>query len=212
MQTPVYAAARLDRLPIGPFHRRVLRLVGAGMFFDSFDNAMMASVLATLVGSGWSTMGLNASFISATFLGLTVGAATAGLVGDRFGRRFAYQFNLLIFGGACLVASVAPSMTWLIAIRAVMGIGLGAEFVVGYGMISEFVPPARRGQFTALLNLISSSGVFAVSLTSLLVIPLLGWRAKFVIGGAGALGAWWLRRKLPESPRWLEHVGRTEQA
>ncbi len=103
-------------------------------------------------------------------------------------------------------------MSWLIAIRAVMGIGLGAEFVVGYGMISEFVPPARRGQFTALLNLISSSGVFAVSLTSLVVIPLLGWRAMFVIGGLGALGAWWLRRKLPESPRWLEHVGRTEQA
>jgi putative MFS transporter len=212
MHTPVYAAARLDRLPIGPFHRRVLRLVGAGMFFDSFDNAMMASVLATLVGSGWSTMGLNASFISATFLGLTVGAATAGLVGDRFGRRFAYQFNLLIFGGACLLASVAPSMAWLIAIRVVMGIGLGAEFVVGYGMISEFVPPTRRGQFTALLNLISSSGVFSVALTGLVVIPLVGWRVMFVIGGAGALWVWWLRRKLPESPRWLEHVGRTEEA
>ena len=212
MHIPVHAAARLDRLPIGPFHRRVLRLIGAGMFFDSFDNAMMASVLAALVGSGWSSLSLNASFISATFLGLTVGAATAGVVGDRFGRRFAYQFNLLIFGGACLAASLAPSMTWLIAIRAVMGIGLGAEFVVGYGMISEFVPPARRGQFTALLNLISSSGVFAVSLTSLVAIPLLGWRAMFVIGGIGALWVWWLRRKLPESPRWLEQVGRTEEA
>jgi MFS transporter, putative metabolite:H+ symporter len=212
MHTPVHAAARLDRLPIGPFHRRVLRLVGAGMFFDSFDNSMMASVLAALVSSGWSTMSLNASFISATFLGLTVGAAAAGILGDRFGRRFAYQFNLLIFGGACLAASLAPSMTWLIAIRAVMGIGLGAEFVVGYGMISEFVPPARRGQFIVLLNLISSSGVFAVSLTSLAVIPLLGWRAMYVIGGVGALWVWWLRRKLPESPRWLEHIGHAEQA
>jgi putative MFS transporter len=212
MHTPVHAAARLDRLPIGPFHRRVLRLVGAGMFFDSFDNAMMASVLAALVGNGWSTMSLNASFISATFLGLAIGAATAGLVGDHFGRRFAYQFNLLIFGGACLAASLAPPMTWLIAIRAVMGIGLGAEFVVGYGMISEFVPPARRGQFIALLNLISSSGVFAVSLTSLVAIPLLGWRAMFLIGGVGALWVWWLRHKLPESPRWLEHIGRSEEA
>ena len=212
LQTPVHAAARLDRLPIGPFHRRMLWLVGAGMFFDSFDNAMMAGVLAALVGSGWSTMALNARFISASFIGLTIGAAMAGLVGDRLGRRFAYQFNLLIFGGACLLASVAPSMSWLIAIRAVMGIGLGAEYVVGYGMVSEFVPPARRGEYTALLNLISSSGVFVVALTGLVVIPLVGWRVMFVIGGAGALWVWWLRRKLPESPRWLEQVGRTEEA
>ena len=70
---------------VGLFHRRVLRLVGMGMFFDSFDNSMMAGVLAALVGSGMSTLALNATFISATFLGLTVGAATAGLLGDRLG-------------------------------------------------------------------------------------------------------------------------------
>jgi putative MFS transporter len=212
MNRPVNAAARLDRLPIGPFHWRVLRLVGAGMFFDSFDNSMMAGVLATLVASGWSNMALNARFISATFFGLTIGAALAGLVGDRLGRRFAYQFNLLLFGVMSLVASVAPSMDWLIAIRCVMGVGLGAEFVVGYGMMAEFVPPANRGRFTTILNVISSSGVFSVSLVGLIVIPLIGWRAMFVIGGAGALWVWWLRRKLPESPRWLESVGRTEEA
>jgi putative MFS transporter len=212
MATQVNAAARLDRLPLGPFHRRVLRLVGMGMFFDSFDNSMMAGVLAALVSSGASTMALNATFISATFAGLTIGAATAGLIGDRLGRRFAYQFNLLIFGSMCLVASIAPSMDWLIVIRCIMGIGLGAEFVVGYGMISEFVPPRNRGRYTALLNLISSSGVFAVSLTGLAIIPWLGWRAMFVIGGIGALWVWWLRRSLPESPRWLEAVGRNDEA
>ena len=212
MATHVNAAARLDRLPLGSFHRRVLRLVGLGMFFNSFDNSMMAGVLAALVAGGMSTMALNATFISVTFLGLTIGAATAGLLGDRLGRRFAYQFNLLIFGGASLVASVAPSMDWLVVIRCIMGIGLGAEFVVGYGMISEFVPPRSRGRYTALLNLISSSGVFAVSLTGFAVIPWLGWRAMFVIGGVGALWVWWLRRSLPESPRWLEAVGRSDEA
>jgi MFS transporter, putative metabolite:H+ symporter len=212
MNRPVNAAARLDRLPTGPFHWRVLRLVGAGMFFDSFDNSMMAGVLAALVASGWSDMASNAQFISATFIGLTIGAAMAGVAGDRWGRRFAYQFNLVLFGTMSLVASLAPSMDWLIAIRCVMGIGLGAEFVVGYGMMAEFVPPASRGRFTATLNLISSSGTFTVSLVGLAVIPLVGWRAMFVIGGVGALWVWWLRRKLPESPRWLESVGRPEDA
>ena len=212
MQGSVNAAARLDRLPLGSFHRRVLRLVGMGMFFDLFDNSMMAGVLAALVSSGVSTMASNATFISATFAGLTIGAASAGFIGDRLGRRFAYQFNLLIFGSMCLVAAVAPSMQWLIVIRVIMGIGLGAEFVVGYGMISEFVPPGSRGRYTALLNLISSSGVFVVSLTGFAIIPWLGWRAMFVIGGVGALWVWWLRRKLPELPRWLETIGRNDEA
>jgi MFS transporter, putative metabolite:H+ symporter len=212
MNRPVNAAARLDRLPIGPFHWRVLRLVGAGMFFDSFDNSMMAGVLAALVGSGWSNMALNARFISVTFFGLTVGAALAGLAGDRLGRKFAYQFNLLLFGLMCLAASLAPSMNWLIAVRGLMGVGLGAEFVVGYGMMAEFVPPASRGRFTTMLNVISSSGTFVVALVGFVVIPLVGWRTMFAIGGCGALWVWWLRRKLPESPRWLESVGRLAEA
>ena len=149
------------------------------MFFDSFDNSMMAGVLAALVSSGVSTMASNATFISATFAGLTIGAASAGFIGDRLGRRFAYQFNLLIFGSMCLVAAVAPSMQWLIVIRVIMGIGLGAEFVVGYGMISEFVPPGSRGRYTALLNLISSSGVFVVSLTGIRDDPV-AWLARNV--------------------------------
>jgi putative MFS transporter len=212
MDHQVNAAARLDRLPLGPFHRRVLRLIGVGIFFDGFDMSMMASVLAALVAGGWSNMGLNASFISATFVGLTIGAALAGLLGDRLGRRFAYQFNLLIFGAMCLIGSVVPSMHWLIVIRGLMGVGLGAEFVVGYSMISEFIPPRHRGRYAALLYLVASVAVFAVSLVGLLVIPWLGWRAMFAIGGVGALWAWWLRRKLPESPRWLEAVGRTAEA
>jgi putative MFS transporter len=79
-------------------------------------------------------------------------------------------------------------------------------------MMAEFVPPASRGRFVTMLNVISSSGTFTVALVALVVIPLVGWRAMFVIGGCGALWVWWLRRKLPESPRWLESVGRTAEA
>ena len=152
MHVPVNAAARLDRLPMGPFHWRVLRLVALGMFFDTFDNSMAAGILAALLHSGWSTLALNADFISVTFVGLSIGAVLAGVLGDRFGRRFAYQFNLLIFGGMCLASALAPSMGWLIVLRGLVGIGLGAEYVTGYSMVSEFVPPGRRGWALALVN------------------------------------------------------------
>ncbi len=197
---------------MGPFHWRVLRLVALGMFFDTFDNSMAAGILASLVQSGWSTLALNAHFISATFVGLSIGAALAGFLGDKFGRRFAYQFNLLVFGSMCLVSATAPSMDWLIVTRGIMGIGLGAEYVTGYSMVSEFVPPGRRGWALALVNLVSTSAGFVVSLVGFAVIPTIGWRAMFVIGGIGALWVWYLRKSLPESPRWLEQVGRNEEA
>ena len=74
------------------------------------------------------------------------------------------------------------------------------------------MPPGKRGRYIGLLGLIAGAGVFASSLIGMIVIPFLGWRAMFVIGGLGTLWVWWLRRHLPESPRWLERVGRDEEA
>jgi MFS transporter, putative metabolite:H+ symporter len=212
MNNSVNAAARLDRLPMGSFHWRVLRLVGLGMFFDGFDNSMGAGVLAALVKDGWSTIALNAHFISATFIGLSIGAVLSGFLGDRWGRRFSYQFNLLIFGVTCVLSAFATSMDQLIVLRGLMGIGIGAEYVVGYSTVSEYVPPKKRGWALAVIGLFSMSGGFAVYLISTQVIPHFGWRPMYVIGGAGALWVWYMRRKLPESPRWLEKMGRNAEA
>jgi MFS transporter, putative metabolite:H+ symporter len=206
------AGPRLDRLPIGPFHTKVLWLVGLGMFADSFDNQLSGAVLASMVSTHWSTLELNSAFMSATFAGLTIGAALVGWLSDRYGRLFAYQFNLAIFGVMALVSAFSPSMEILIACRFIMGIGMGAEYVMGYGLITEFVPPQQRGRYLGLLGLIGGSGVFVTALVSMAVIPMFGWRAMFLIGGVGALYVWWLRRHLPESPRWLERVGRADEA
>ncbi|MEM5318314.1 MFS transporter [Paraburkholderia sp. JHI869] len=202
----------MDRLPIGAFHRRVLWLVSMGVFFDSFDNTLSGSVLAALLKTGWSTLELNSLFMSVTFAGLTFGAAAAGWLSDRLGRRFAYQFNLLIFGCLAVVSAFAPSMQWLIALRAVMAVGMGAEYVMGFGLITEFIPPEQRGRYQAWFGLFAGVGVFVTSLVSLAVVPKFGWRPMFFIGGIGTLWVWWERRKLPESPRWLERIGRGKEA
>ena len=87
------------------------------------------------------------TFISLTFVGMTLGALITGFVGDKFGRRFTYQINLLIFGLASLAAAFAQDMTQLTACRFVQGLGLGAEIVVGYSTLTEFVPPKTRGRW-----------------------------------------------------------------
>lgn len=212
MSAPVDSRRRLDSLPTSPFHRRVMWLVGLGMFFDSFDNTLSGSVLASLLKIGFSTLELNSIFLSATFVGLAIGAALAGWMSDRFGRCFAFQFNLALFGLLAFCCAFAPSMPVLIGIRAVMGIGMGAEYVMCYGLIVELMPAAKRGRYLGILGLFGGFGVATSSAVGALVIPVLSWRAMFIIAGCGTLIVWWLRRSLPESPRWLEAVGRHQEA
>ncbi|MEA3084818.1 MAG: transporter, putative metabolite:H+ symporter [Paraburkholderia sp.] len=208
----VSAGARLDRLPISRFHRRVLWLIGGGMFLDSFDIYLAGGVLGALAKTGWSTMHLNAAFLSSTFIGMLIGAFSAGVLGDAKGRKFTYQFNLAVLGLASIAGAFAPNMTWLIVCRFFMGLGLGAEIVVGYGSVGEFMPPAVRGKWSAYLSLITNSALFFSTFLGYLIIPSIGWRAMFAIVGVGAMIVWVLRKKMPESPRWLESKGRYDEA
>jgi putative MFS transporter len=210
--TSVNAGARLDRLPMSAFHRRVLRLVGLGMFFDGFDIYIAASVLGATYREGFSTLGQNAAFVSATFVGMMIGSAGTGFLGDRYGRRFTYQANLAIFGLAAIAAAFAPNMAVLIGLRFIMGVGLGAENVVGYSTMTEFMPPATRGRWLGLVAVFVVTGLPVSALVAWVVTPYFGWRAMFVIGGVGALLVWRSRKALPESPRWLESVGRLPEA
>ncbi|MEJ8310607.1 MFS transporter [Agrobacterium larrymoorei] len=211
MQTAA-VSQRLDRLPILPFHKRILTLVGAGLFFDAFDIYLANSVLGALVQDGWSTVDKNAAFLSATAFGMLLGSIMAGILGDRYGRKFTYQFNLLVFGLSSIACAFMPTMEWLIVARFVTGIGLGAELVIGYGLLSEFVPPSHRGRWAALLSCIAQFGLFAATLTSWIVIPSLGWRAMFIIAGIGGLIVFIARKNIPESPRWLERNGKQAEA
>ena len=106
----VQTGARLDRLPISSFHKRIFWLIGAGMFFDGYDLYVAGGVLATLIQTKFSTLPQNLQFISLTFVGMTIGSLVTGFLGDRFGRRFTYQVNLLIFGLASLAAAFAQDM------------------------------------------------------------------------------------------------------
>ncbi len=208
----VATGARLDRLPISSFHYRIFWLIAAGMFFDGYDLYVAAAVLGATFHSHFSTLAQNAEFVSLTFVGMTLGSLAAGFLGDRFGRRFTYQFNLMIFGLASLAAAFAPSMDILDGLRFIMGFGLGAEIVVGYGTMTEFVPPRSRGRWLAFMAFVVVAGLPVVMILANLIVPHFGWRPMFIFAGVGALIVWYLRKRLPESPRWLEANGRQAEA
>ena len=212
MTASVNAGPRLDRLPVSSFHYRIFWLVGAGMFFDGYDLYVAGSVLAATLQTKFSILPQNLQFVSLTFLGMTIGSLVTGFVGDKFGRRFTYQINLLIFGVASLAAAFAQDMPQLIVCRFIQGLGLGAEIVVGYSTLTEFVPPKTRGRWLSFLAFLTVCGFPVTAILGYLIIPSFGWRPMFIIAGIGSLIVWYLRKNLPKSPRWLESQGRTAEA
>ena len=199
MAAAVNAGGRLDRLPISGFHYRIFWLVAAAAyFFDGYNFSFRFIV----VRHYWTVRAgtVRATAVRVTFLGVSPGAGDRFL-GDRFGRRFTYQFNLAIFGLASLAAAFAPDITTLNWLRLVMGLGTGAEIVVGYSTLTEFVPPASRGRWLAFMAFLVVSGLPVTTLLGNLIIPNFGWRPMFVIAGVGALIVWYLRKSLPNSLR-----------
>jgi putative MFS transporter len=209
-------AARIERLPLGTFHRRFIALISLGGWFDFYDIYMMAYIGATLQHSGFLSLQQFSNVIAAGFLGMFTGTIIFGMGSDRMGRRSAFVAMLLIYSAFTLAGAFAPSAAWLIVLRFFAGIGIGAELVVIDTYVSEMVPSAKRGRYVAISQM---TGFTAVPIVAILVRYLApthflidGWRWVMIIGSMGAALAWYFRRRLPESPRWLESRGRHEEA
>lgn len=210
-------AARLNRLPVIGVHRFAVVVVGIGLFFDLYE-VFLAGTLATVLKRdfGLGPDGLKAVLASA-FVGQFVGAIVLGRLADRIGRRRAYLLNLALYSLFSLVAALAPDVAVLTLARFVAGIGLGAELALADTYLSDLLPARSRGRYMAGAYTIGFLGVPAAGFLARWLVPLhplglSGWRWLFLLGGLGAFVVWLARRRLPESPRWLESVGRTTEA
>ncbi|MGB6960557.1 MAG: MFS transporter [Candidatus Acidiferrum sp.] len=209
-------AERIERLPLGGFHRRFIALVSLGNFFDLYDIFIVAYIGAALQQSGFLTLRQFAFFVAAGFLGMFVGTVVFGMGSDRMGRQSAFILLLLIYSVFTFADAFAVSANWLIALRFFAGIGIGAEIVVIDAYVTEVVPGRARGRYVAITQVVGFCAVPVAAVLSRVLVPthflMSGWRWVMVIGASGALLSWWFRRRLPESPRWLESRGRVAEA
>jgi len=212
----VTIAERVERLPLGGFHRRFVGLVSLGNFFDLYDIFIVAYLGAALQQSGFLTLRQFTFFVAAGFLGMFVGTVVFGMGSDRMGRRSAFVLLLLIYSVFTFADAFAPNAAWLIALRFFAGVGIGAEIVVIDTYVTEVVPSYARGRYVAITQVAGFCAVPVAALLSRALVPthwlMSGWRWVMVIGASGALLTWWFRRRLPESPRWLESRGRVDEA
>ncbi|QKT08619.1 MFS transporter [Gordonia sp. X0973] len=210
-------AARMDRLPITPLHRRVTAVIGLGLFFDLYEVFLAGTLSATLKhkfnldGTGLTLL------LSSAFLGMFLGAIVIGRISDRLGRRPAFLLSMSVYSVFTFAAAFSPNPATLVALRFLAGTGIGAEPPVSDTYLGDMLPPRYRGRFTAWAYTLSFLAVPAAGFLGFYLVPRApfgfdGWRWMFLFGALGAVIMFFARRGLPESPRWLASVGRHDEA
>lgn len=178
-------------------------MLGMGLQCNGFLNSVGSSVLADLVKIGWSNNYLNAFFSSAMMLGFFIGSLVGGILGDKIGRKKAYEICILTFGSFAFLAALVPNMWTLIICRCLMGIGMGAGIVIGYGTFTELMPAKVRGKWSARISFLGNLSPVIATIAAYLMIPYLGWRTVFIVGGCAAfIILYFVHKYLCESPRW----------
>ena len=205
---------RLDRLPVTKRHTKLLGGSGIGWALDAMDVGLIGFIMAALT-THWGLTHTETSWLaSAGFVGMALGATLGGLLADRFGRRNIFAVTLLVYGLATGASALAGGLAVLIALRFVVGLGLGAELPVASTLISEYAPRKVRGRMVVILEAFWAVGWLAAAVIGAFVVPVSenGWRWALALGMVPAFYALYVRMKLPESVRFLESKGLHEEA
>ncbi|MCL4352780.1 MAG: MFS transporter [Firmicutes bacterium] len=202
----------LDQGRLTRFHYRLITVGGLGTLFDSMDVGIISFILAALIGA-WHLDSVEIGVVgSISLVGMAVGAALSGMLADRFGRRQLFMLTLLIYAVATGLSALSIALWMLILLRFVVGVGLGGELPVTTTLVTEFMPQKQRGRGIVLLESFWAVGWFVAALVSYLFIPRFGWRSGFLVGMLPAFYVLYLRRGIPESPRYLAKTGRGAEA
>jgi putative MFS transporter len=215
--------ARLDRLPATRHIWLLIAVLSLGGVFEYYDLFMTAYIVPGLVRAKLLTdvsLGIfsgPALFVASTFAGLFIGAIVFGFAADKYGRRVIFTYSMLVYCAATLVMAFQDTGWGVCLWRMIAGVGIGVELVTIDTYVSELAPVRIRGRAFAFNQTIQFLVVPVVAFLSYVLVPLTplgwdGWRWVVAIGAIGALFVWFLRRAIPESPRWLIKHGRIAEA
>ena len=203
---------RLEKLPVGSFHYKLLMVTGLGWLFDSMDTGLIAFVLPVLAKEWGLTTAQMGWIGSIGLIGMALGAIISGTVADKIGRKKVFSITVLLYSLATGACALAWSYESLLVFRFLVGFGLGGELPVAATLMSEYAPSHLRGRFIVLLESFWGVGWLVAACISYLIIPKFGWQIAFVLGTLPALYVFLIRLHMPESIRYLLSKDRIEEA
>jgi MFS transporter, putative metabolite:H+ symporter len=205
-------AARLERLPLTSYQRGIFGIIATAWFFDAVDLAALTFVLGSIRQTFQLSTAEAGLLSSMSFIGMFLGAASAGVLADRFGRTRVFQVSMIFWGFGSLFSGLSSTVTLLGASRLLLGFGMGMEFPVAQSMVSEMIPAGNRGRYIALLEGFWPLGFIVSGLLCYAVLSVSDWHWVFILQAIPALFVLVIRRYVPESPRWLASHGHSDRA
>src|SRR3712207_4879972 len=215
--------ARIDRLPWSPFHTRMVMALGTAWVLDGLEITVASAVVATLTEP--DTLALTATqvgLIATVYLaGEVVGALFFGRLTDKLGRKKLFLITLAVYligsGLTAFTISNGPiSLFWLYLTRLIGGMGIGGECGAINSAIDELIPARYRGRVDIMVNGTYWAGAIIGTLGTYIFLnqldPGIAWRVAFLLGPVLGLVIIFVRRHLPESPRWQVMHGREAEA
>lgn len=203
---------RLEALPVGSFHYRLLFLTGLGWMFDAMDTGLISFVLPVLAKEWNLTTGQMGMIGSIGLIGMSFGAVIAGTIADKIGRKSVFSITLLLYSIATGLCALSWNYESLLVFRFFVGFGLGGELPVAATLVSEYAPTKVRGRFIVLLESFWGVGWIVAACIAYWFIPIYGWHWAFIIGAMPALYVFVIRLAMPESVRYLLAKGRVAEA
>ncbi|GAB3688315.1 MFS transporter [Angustibacter aerolatus] len=212
--------ARLDRLPWSPWHRMVLIGLGTVWILDGLEVTIVGSLSDRLTekGSGLELTASDIGLAAAIYvLGACLGALLFGHLTEQYGRKKMFFITLAVYLAATVATAFSFNPIWFFACRFVTGMGIGGEYAAINSAIDELMPAKYRGRIDLIINgtywlgAAVGAGLTLFLLDEDLFAKDLGWRIAFGLGAVLGIAMLFVRRHVPESPRWLFIHGREDE-
>ena len=201
----------IDEIGFGPFQRKLMVICGVGWAADAMEVLLISFVLPAIIKE-WGLSTGQAGFLgTAIFLGMLGGAWFWGTISDYIGRKLGFQLTVLIDSVFGFLSALSPGYVWLVIFRTLTGFGVGGTLPVDYSIFAEYLPRDKRGRYLVYLESFWALGTIVAAGLAWLVVPRFGWRLLLALSAVPGLIVYFIRRYVPESPRYLLISGQQEE-